>query len=108
MKKGLQKWPALVILSIGSVIRAQRLRVSLSLGRFAREIDVSEDEAGAIERGEYELDVLLLFRIASVLKIPTSRILKRAEGRGRRLHLKGEKTKRSPNKKRAGSRKPPR
>ena len=106
MKKGLQKWPALVILSIGSAIRAQRLRLSLSLGRFAREIDVSEDDAEAIERGEYELDVLLLFRIASVLKTPTSRILKRAEGRGRRLHLKGEKTKTSPNKRRAGSRKP--
>ena len=101
MKKGLPEWPALVILSIGTEIRAQRLRLSLSLGRFARRIDVSEDDAEAIERGEYELDVLLLFRIASVLKIPTSRILKRAEGRGRRLHLKGKNVKRSPSKRRA-------
>jgi transcriptional regulator with XRE-family HTH domain len=84
MKKGLQ--------TIGAEIRAQRLRLSLSLRRFARRIEVSEDDAEAIERGEYELDVLLLFRIGSVLKTPTSRILRRAEERRRRLHSKGKKS----------------
>ena len=101
MKKGLQRW-------IGAEIQAQRLRLSLSLKRFAQRIDVSEADAEAIERGMYELDVSFLFRIASVLRIPTSRLVRSAEMRGRRLSLKRRKIKRSTNKKHARNRKPSR
>ena len=100
---GRQTWPALMVLSIGAEIRARRLRLSLSLGRFAQRVEVSEEDAEAIERGEYELDVVLLFHVASALKIPTSRILSGAEERVRK-HSKVRKIKRSPNRKGARGR----
>jgi transcriptional regulator with XRE-family HTH domain len=101
MKKGLQRW-------IGTEIREQRLRLSLSLEAFALKIGVYERDAEAIESGTYEVNISLLFRIASVLGMSTSRLVRRAEGRGRRLLLKGGNIERSPNKKRVRRWKPSR
>ena len=68
--------PALV--AIGAVIRAKRLELSLSQEGLAHDTGVDRSYMGGIERGEHNLTLINLLRIADQLGIDASELLRRA------------------------------
>jgi len=68
--------PALA--SIGKTVRAVRKTLGYSQEQLALATDMDRSYIGGIERGEHNLTVLNLLRIASVLGISTGELLAKA------------------------------
>lgn len=68
--------PALA--SIGKAVRATRKGQGLSQEELAHATDMDRSYVGGIERGEHNLTVINLLRIAKELGISTSQLLQRA------------------------------
>ena len=68
--------PALV--AIGSVIRAERVARLISQETLAHNADVDRSYMGGIERGEHNMTVMNLLRIADQLQIDVSELMRRA------------------------------
>jgi transcriptional regulator with XRE-family HTH domain len=64
---------------IGHAIRAHRKLLSVSQEAFADRIGMHRAYYGALERGEKNLQVLTLARVAAGLGVRISRLLERAE-----------------------------
>ena len=67
-----------VALAIGRVVRARREAVNVSQEQFAERVSLSKNYIGNIERGEYEVAISALDRIATALKTKASEILEAA------------------------------
>lgn len=69
--------PALV--AIGAAIRELRGERSLSQEGLAHDVGLDRSYVGGIERGEHNLTVMNLLRIAEQLDVEVSELLKRAQ-----------------------------
>lgn len=67
-----------VAVAIGKVVRARREEIDISQEQFAERVSLSKNYIGNIERGEYEVAISALDRIATALKTKASEILKSA------------------------------
>ena len=65
--------------NLGRVIRAERAALGFSQESFAHEVGLHRTYVGAIERGEQNVGVLNLARIANALRTPLSRLIALAE-----------------------------
>ena len=65
--------------ALGKVVRAHRTRLGLSQEAFAEQVGVHRTYMGAIERGERNLSLANLLRIAEALDLPLSKLLLEAE-----------------------------
>ena len=64
-----------VALAIGKVVRARREAMNVSQEQFAEKVSLSKNYVGNIERGEYEVAISALNRIAAALKTKASAII---------------------------------
>lgn len=67
-----------VAMAIGKVVRTRREEMDVSQEQFAERVSLSKNYIGNIERGEYEVAISALDRIATALKTKASEILKAA------------------------------
>lgn len=65
--------------SVGRVVRSQRYKVGYSQEGFANEAGMHRTYMGAIERGEQNVSLHTLVRIANALKVPLSQLIEEAE-----------------------------
>jgi transcriptional regulator with XRE-family HTH domain len=61
--------------ALGRAIRDLRLRMGHSQESFANEIDIDRSYMGCIERGEHNLALINLLKIAKALGMPLSQLL---------------------------------
>ncbi len=66
-------------LSLGRVIRAARADLGYSQESFAFAVGIHRTYMGAVERGERNISLRNLVRIANALKMPLSRLIAEAE-----------------------------
>ena len=71
--------PRALQLNLGRVIRAERTERGFSQESFAHEVGLHRTYMGAVERGEQNVGVLNLARIANALRTPLSRLIALAE-----------------------------
>ena len=64
--------------AIGKVLRAEREKLAVSQEQFAERVSLSKNYIGNIERGEYEVAISALDRIASALHAKASEIIREA------------------------------
>ena len=64
--------------AIGKVLRARREELDISQEQFAERVSLSKNYIGNIERGEYEVAISVLDRIASALRTKASEIIREA------------------------------
>ena len=64
-----------VAIAIGKVLRAKREALDVSQEQFAERVSLSKNYIGNIERGEYEVAISALDRIASALSTKASAII---------------------------------
>jgi transcriptional regulator with XRE-family HTH domain len=64
--------------ALGAAMRSARAGLGLSQQAVARRAGVDRSYYGAIERGEPDVSVELLWRVADALELPLSEILRRA------------------------------
>lgn len=67
------------LLRVGEVIREQRKLLNFSQEAFADAVGIDRAHMGRIERGERNLTLLNLLRIAKALESPASELLRNAE-----------------------------
>lgn len=67
-----------VAVAIGKIVRVKREGLEVSQEQFAERVSLSKNYIGNIERGEYEVAVSALNRIAAALKTKTSEIIREA------------------------------
>ena len=67
-----------VAVAIGKVIRAKREELDISQEQFAERVSLSKNYVGNIERGEYEVAISALDRIATALRKKASEIIREA------------------------------
>ena len=67
-----------VAVAIGKVLYAERKGRGLTQEQFAELVDFSKNYVGNIERGEYEVSLTALHRIAEALEVSASELLKNA------------------------------
>ena len=67
-----------VAVTIGKVVRAKREELDVSQEQFAERVSLSKNYIGNIERGEYEVAISALDRIASALRTKASEIIREA------------------------------
>ena len=67
------------LLRIGEVIREKRKALKFSQEAFADEVGIDRAHMGRIERGERNLTLLNLLRIATALSSPASDLLSQAK-----------------------------
>ena len=67
-----------VALALGKVLRNERKRLGLSQEEFSELVSLSKNYIGNIERGEYEVSLSILHRIAKTLKRTASTLLSEA------------------------------
>ena len=67
-----------VAVAIGKVLRAKREEMAVSQEQFAERVSLSKNYIGNLERGEYEVAISALDRIALVLKTKASDLLREA------------------------------
>jgi transcriptional regulator with XRE-family HTH domain len=67
-----------VAIAIGKVLRAKREELDVSQEQFAERVSLSKNYIGNIERGEYEVAISALYRIASALRTKASEIIREA------------------------------
>lgn len=65
--------------NLGKAIRTERAALGFSQEAFAHEVGLHRTYMGAIERGEQNVGVLNLVRIANALRTPLSRLVALAE-----------------------------
>jgi transcriptional regulator with XRE-family HTH domain len=66
----------LIFTSLGTVIREKRLEMNLSLEALAIEAELDRSYMGGIERGEHNLTLINLLKIANALEAKPSDLLK--------------------------------
>ena len=66
------------LVSLGSAIKDLRLKAGLSQEAFADEIGIDRSYLGGIERGEHNLAVINLIRIATTLDYSVADLFKKA------------------------------
>lgn len=71
--------PEQVLPSIGEAIRRARKQVGLSQEALADESNIDRSHLGRIERGERNLSILNLVRIATALQLSASELLRDAD-----------------------------
>jgi len=67
------------LVSLGHAIRLARLDLGWSQERLAAEAEVDRSYMGGVERGEHNLSVISLSRIAQVLNLTLAELFTRAE-----------------------------
>lgn len=67
------------LVALGKAIRELRLEGEYSQEAFADEIGIDRSYLGGIERGEHNLALINLLRIAKALKLSASQLLTRAK-----------------------------
>ena len=67
-----------VAIAIGKVLRAKREELDVSQEQFAERVSLSKNYIGNIERGEYEVAISALDRIAKTLRTKASEIIREA------------------------------
>ena len=78
-RKSIRRTPkSPVALAIGRVVRARREELDVSQEQFAERVALSKNYVGNIERGEYEVAITALNRIAKALKTKASEIIREA------------------------------
>ena len=65
--------------NLGKVVRAERAALGFSQESFAHEVGLHRTYVGAIERGEQNVSIINLVRIANTLGTPLSRLVALAE-----------------------------
>lgn len=71
--------PRRLQINMGKVIRTQRFQQGFSQESFAHAAGVHRTYMGAIERGEQNVSILNLARIANALEVPLSHLVALAE-----------------------------
>ena len=71
--------PRQLQINMGQVIRAKRSELNFSQESFAHAVGVHRTYVGSIERGEQNVSILNLGRIANTLQTPLSRLVALAE-----------------------------
>ena len=69
---------SLVAIAIGEVLRNKRQALDISQEQFAELVSLSKNYVGNIERGEYEVAISALDRIATALRTKASEIIREA------------------------------
>ena len=67
-----------VAVALGKVLRARREALEITQERFAEKVDLSKNYIGNIERGEYEVAISTLQKIATVLGTNASELVRDA------------------------------
>jgi transcriptional regulator with XRE-family HTH domain len=67
-----------VAVALGKVLRARREELEITQERFAEKVDLSKNYIGNIERGEYEVAISTLQKIATVLGTKASELVHEA------------------------------
>jgi transcriptional regulator with XRE-family HTH domain len=67
-----------VAVALGRVLREKRTAAGLSQERFAELVDLSKNYIGNLERGEYEISITVLDRVANALHLKASDLMKSA------------------------------
>lgn len=67
-----------VAVALGKVLRARREAMKITQERFAEKVDLSKNYIGNLERGEYEVAISTLQKIATVLKTKPSELVREA------------------------------
>ena len=67
-----------VAVALGKVLRARREELEITQERFAEKVDLSKNYIGNIERGEYEVAISTLQKIATVLGTNASELVRDA------------------------------
>ena len=67
-----------VAVALGQVLRAKREGMKVTQERFAETVDLSKNYIGNIERGEYEVAISTLQKIATALKTKASDLVREA------------------------------
>ena len=65
-------------MALGKVLRARREALEITQERFAEKVDLSKNYIGNIERGEYEVAISTLQKIATVLGTNASELVRDA------------------------------
>lgn len=65
--------------NLGNVIRTERLRLDLSQGQFAERCQLHRTYIGAVERGESNISIQNVARIASALNMRVWKLIRTAE-----------------------------
>lgn len=65
--------------ALGKAIRQMRKELRLSQEAFADDVGIDRSYMGGIERGEHNLAMMNLVKIAKALKIPVNQILLKAK-----------------------------
>lgn len=66
------------LIALGAVIREIRLALDLSQEALANEVGIDRSYMGGIERGEHNLALINLIRIANTLNLSAGELLKKA------------------------------
>lgn len=67
------------LVALGAVIRDIRLSIGLSQEALANEVGIDRSYMGGIERGEHNLAMINLIKIASTLNYSAAELLRRAD-----------------------------
>lgn len=67
------------LVALGKAIRELRLELEYSQEAFADEVGIDRSYIGGIERGEHNLALINLVKIAKTLKITASQLLSKAK-----------------------------
>lgn len=67
-----------VAVALGKVLRAKREALDVTQEQFAEKVDLSKNYVGNIERGEYEIAISTLQKIATALKTKASELVREA------------------------------
>lgn len=66
------------LVALGAVIRESRLALELSQEALANEVGIDRSYMGGIERGEHNLAMINLIKIANTLNLSAAELLKKA------------------------------
>lgn len=67
------------VLAVGQAVRSLREERGQSQESFAAEARIDRSYYGAIERGQFNLTIDTLVKIATALEVPASKVLERAK-----------------------------
>jgi transcriptional regulator with XRE-family HTH domain len=67
-----------VAVAIGRVLQTRRNALDITQEEFAERVDLSKNYIGNIERGEYEVAISTLHKIAVILKTQASELVREA------------------------------
>ncbi len=68
------------LLAFGQAVRQHRARLSLSQEALAERSELHRTYVGGIERGERNVSLINIYRLADALGIPVAELFERAEG----------------------------